>query len=81
MAGNVFPQGWIIKMLLSGETLNIFLQTGISKKNIFFIKKKKNVVIKGNIPDKFVSTNLTYKLKFKKKMKNQHFTTLFIKNY
>ena len=37
---HVFPQGWIIKMLVVGETLNIFLLTGILNINIFFIKKK-----------------------------------------
>ena len=46
---DVFPQGWIIKMLLAGETLSIFLLTGISKLNIFFIKKRINVVFLSNI--------------------------------
>ena len=32
-------------MLVAGETLNIFLLTGISNINIFFIKKKNSVVV------------------------------------
>ena len=47
----VYPQGWIIKMLLVGETFIIFLLTGISNINIFLIKKKNNVVIISNIYD------------------------------
>ena len=45
----VFPQGWIIKMKVAGETLNIFLLTGISKINFFFIMKKNNVVVNSKI--------------------------------
>ena len=42
----VLPEGWICKMLVAGETLNFFLQNGISKlkenviDSIFFFKKK-----------------------------------------
>ena len=56
---NVCPQDWIIKMFLAGETLNIFLLTGSSKINIFFMNKKMNVVAYINIHEKFASTNLT----------------------
>ena len=48
---HVFPQGWVIKMLLAGETLNIFLLIGISSINIFFKKKNYNVVVYSNIYD------------------------------
>ena len=41
----VFPHGWIIKLLLAGETLNIFLLTGISNIYIFFINKNMNAVV------------------------------------
>ena len=54
-------------MLLVGETLNIFLLTGIININILVIKKKKNVVVNSNICDEFVSTNLTYNLKNKRR--------------
>ena len=37
----VFSQGWIIKMLATGNTINIFRQTRISNLNIFFIKKRR----------------------------------------
>ena len=57
----VFPQGWIIKILLAGEILNIFVLTGISNINIFFIKKNINVVVYSH--DKFASTNLKYNQK------------------
>ena len=40
-------------MLLAGETLNIFLLTAVSNINIFFIKKKNNVVVYSNIHDLF----------------------------
>ena len=53
-------------MLVAGETLNIFLLTGISNINIFFINKKKIVVIYSKIHDKFPSTNLTNNLKNKR---------------
>ena len=59
----VCPQVWFIKILLAGETLNIFLLTGISNINIFLIKKKVNVVVYSNIYDKFSSKNLAGKLK------------------
>ena len=67
----VLPQGWTIKISLAWETFKIFRLTRISKRNIFCRKKKKNVVVYSNIQDKFISSNLTYKLKikeFKKKM-------------
>ena len=48
---------------MDGETLKIFLRTGISNIIIFFIKKKKNVAVYSNIHDKFASTNLKYNLK------------------
>ena len=64
---HVLPQGWTIKILLAWEKLIIILQTGISKRNIFCWKKKKYVVVNSNIHDKFVSSNLTYKFKIKKK--------------
>ena len=54
-------------MLVAGETLNIFLLTGISNINIFFIKKKKIVVIYSNIHDKFPSKNLANNIKIKAK--------------
>ena len=51
---DVFPQGWIIKMLVAGETPNIFLLNEISHINFFFIKKKNIVVdFKSNTYDKF----------------------------
>ena len=58
-----FPQGWIIKMLVAGDTLNIFLLTGISNINIICIKKKNIVVVNSNIYYKFASKILTYKAK------------------
>ena len=36
-------------MVMAGETLNIFLLTGISNINIFFLKKKKNVVVNSKL--------------------------------
>ena len=42
-------------MLVAWETLNIFLLAGILNINIFFIKKKNNVVDNSNIYDKGVS--------------------------
>ena len=50
-------------MFVAGETLNILLLTGISSINIFFIKKKNNVVVNSNIYDEFASKILTYKKK------------------
>ena len=47
----VFPQGWIIKMLVAEETFNSFLLTGISNISTFFIKKKNNLVFTINIYD------------------------------
>ena len=44
---------------MAGETLHIFLLTGILNINIMFIKKKKHVVGFSNINDKVVYTNLT----------------------
>ena len=38
-------------MLVAGETPYIFLLTGISNIDIFFIKKKNNVVVYRNIYD------------------------------
>ena len=38
-------------MLVAWETLNIFLLPGISKINIFFEKKKNNVVVNSNSYD------------------------------
>ena len=55
-------------MLVAGEILNIFLLFGISNKNIFFIKKKKNVVNNSNIYDEFDLKILTYNVK------NKHYT-------
>ena len=52
-------------MLVAGETLNIFLLTGISNINIFFIKKKNAVVVNSNIYDEFASTILTNNIKKK----------------
>ena len=48
-------------MLVAGETPNIFLLAGISNINIFFVKKKNNVVVNINIYDTFASKILTYK--------------------
>ena len=52
--------------VLGWETPKILLSTGISIRNIFFRKKKKNVVVYSNIHDNFISSNLTYKLKIGK---------------
>ena len=60
-------------MLVAEETLNIFLLTGISNINIFFIKKKNNVVVNSNIYDYFASKIPTYNVKRRKK-KNGHYT-------
>ena len=62
-------------MLVAGETLNIFLLTGVSNINIVFIKKKNNVVADKNLYDWLASKILTYKVK-----KKRHFTNKFIKN-
>ena len=51
-----------------GRHLKFFLLTGISKRNNFCRKKKKDVVVYSNIYDKFISSNLTYKLKIKEKL-------------
>jgi hypothetical protein len=42
-------------MLVAGETLNIFLLTGISNIIIVFIKKKNNVDVNKNIYVRFAS--------------------------
>ena len=47
-------------MLVDGETLNIFLITGISNITIFFIMKKNDVVVNNYIHDKFPSKIMTY---------------------
>ena len=52
-------------MLVAGETLNIFLLAGISIINIFFIKKKNNVVVNRNISGKFATKILNYNVKKK----------------
>ena len=49
-------------MLLTGETLNIFILTAISNINNFFIKKM-NVVVCSSIHDKFDFTKLISNLK------------------
>ena len=69
-------------MLLAGETPNILLLTGISKIDIFLIKKKKNLVGYSNIPDMFASTNLTFNLRNKRKNYLTHtlHNLIFIKN-
>ena len=54
MAGKTlmsFLRAGLSKMLVAGETLHIFLLTGISNINIFFIKKKNNVVVNNDIYD------------------------------
>jgi hypothetical protein len=61
-------------MLVAGETLNIFLLTGISNINIFLIKKKNNMAITSRIYDEFASKIMTYNVKKK------HYTNRFIKN-
>ena len=63
----VFPQGWIIKMLVAGETLHILLLTGILNINIFFIKKKNNVVVNSKIYDKVASKLLNYNVNYTNK--------------
>ena len=55
-----------MKIKLAGEILKIFLLTGISKRNIFCRKMKKNVAFYSNIHVRFVSSNLTCKLKIYK---------------
>ena len=50
-------------MSVAGETLNIFLLTGISKINIFFIKKKNNVVVNSIIYGEFASKILNNNVK------------------
>ena len=52
--------------------LNIFLLSGISNINIFFIKKKNNVVVNSNIYDKVALKILNY---------NVNYTNKFIKNH
>ena len=50
-------------MSVAGETLNIFLLTGISKRNIFSIKKKNNAVVNSNNYVEFASKLLNYNVK------------------
>ena len=50
-------------MLMAGETLNIFLLTGIPNINIFFVKKKNNLAVNSNICGKFASKILNYNVK------------------
>ena len=50
-------------MFVAGETINIFLLTGVLNINIFFIKKKNNVVVTSNIYDQFALKILTYNVK------------------
>ena len=50
-------------MFEDGETPNIFLLTGISNINAFFIKKKNNVVVNINVYGKFASKILNYNVK------------------
>jgi hypothetical protein len=58
----VFSQGWVIKSLVAGETLNIFLLTGISKTNIFLIKENNNVVVTSKKNSYVASKILTYNI-------------------
>ena len=48
---------------MGGETLNIFLLTGISNINIFFIKNKNIVVVNTNIYGKFATKIRNYNVK------------------
>ena len=57
---------------MAGETLNIFLLNGISNINIFFIKKKNNVVVNSNINGKFATKILNYNVN------KRHYTNKFI---
>ena len=66
----IFPKGWILKMILAGETLNIFLLVGISNKNIFFIKKKKHVFVYSNLKNEKKEKNTLNNFFFL--IKNKH---------
>ena len=68
-------------MLLAGETLNIFLLTGISNIIIFFINKKINFIVYSNIHDKFASTNLTCNIKKKLKKTSHNYFFLLKTKY
>ena len=58
--------------MVAGETLNIFLLTGISNINIFSIKKANNVVVNSNIDDKVALKNFNYNVNYTNKLiKNQ----------
>ena len=59
-------------MLMAWDTLNIFLLTGISSINIFFIRKMNNVVVNSNIYDKFASKVLTFNNKKRNKKQTLH---------
>jgi hypothetical protein len=50
-------------MLVAGKALNIFLLTGILNINIFFIIKKNDVVVNGNIYDNSLLKNPDLKSK------------------
>ena len=63
-------------MLSTGETPYIFLLTGISNVNIFFVKNMKNMVVYNNIHDKFGYAKLTYNLKKRKEKKKTLHKTL-----
>ena len=54
-------------MLVAGETLNIFLLTGILNINIFFIKKKNIEAVNSKIYDLFASKIQPYNVKEKRK--------------
>ena len=49
--------------MVAGDTLNIFLLTGISNMNIFFRKKMKNLIVDSNIYDKFASKIMIFNKK------------------
>ena len=57
-----------MKMLVAGETLNIFLLTGISNLNNFFIEKKNNAVVNSN---KIMNYNINYAKKLIKNQRNR----------
>ena len=55
---------------LAGDTLNIFLLTGISDRNIFFMKKKKNIFYKATL-----KISLLLQTQHKKKIKGANIFT------
>ena len=57
-----------LKMLVAGERLNIFLLTGISNINIFFIKKTNIVVVNSNIDDNVALKILNYNVNYTNKL-------------